>query len=477
MPSFKTDESFLEKIAIGAIGTRRVFQNLQQLGHNPIELERGSMSYKLWKKIKIKRIRVPDILCVDSGTRIESRAKTNLEISMSHSLSDPERGWDYVALVHCDRSGDKPIDWVADEMVQYVSVRSLREKARQDEVYYVKPKGAQEGFESRITWPAAIASADGTIKSSSDKLLQFCRANDQRTITLRLGKKGISMTPLVNVGDRVRQNQVLASVVPVAQTFPSNPVSDSYYTDKLIGTALSERYAAAKALAFFQTPHALHSLKQRLGDTNEHIYVKLEAAASLARFDQPEGYQFIETCLSDTYLQNVLESVIVLAEIKTPKSCDLLCSVLASDVEDAEIRAGAAWALGELNNKAALDALVASFSSLEPAIKVEAARALAKLSQNFAPDVVDRFRASTPVTRPGIAWALARSPKLKLVDLLPSLGNDDSRQWVSYIVGFQGEARYIEEIEKLRAADPQVYFATTVLWKILTSWIHNLTEY
>jgi hypothetical protein len=66
---------------------------------------------------------------------------------------------------------------------------------------------------------------------------------------------------------------------------------------------------------------------------------------------------------------------------------------------------------------------------------------------------------------------------LKLVDLLPSLGNDDSRQWVSYIVGFQGEARYIEEIEKLRAADPQVYFATTVLWKILTSWIHNLTEY
>lgn len=69
MASFKTDESFLEKISIGAIGTRRVYQNLKDLGHIPIELERGSMSYKIWKKIKIKRIRVPDILLVNCGVR------------------------------------------------------------------------------------------------------------------------------------------------------------------------------------------------------------------------------------------------------------------------------------------------------------------------------------------------------------------------------------------------------------------------
>ncbi|MEO8786449.1 MAG: hypothetical protein ABI378_05235 [Chitinophagaceae bacterium] len=92
MASFKTDESFLEKISIGAIGTQQVFSVLRQLGHQPIELERGSMNYKIWKKYKIKRIRVPDILCVDNGIRIESRAKTKLEISMSHSTSDPIRG-------------------------------------------------------------------------------------------------------------------------------------------------------------------------------------------------------------------------------------------------------------------------------------------------------------------------------------------------------------------------------------------------
>ena len=40
--SFKSDESFLEKISIGAVGTRHVLQDLAEQGHNPIELERGS---------------------------------------------------------------------------------------------------------------------------------------------------------------------------------------------------------------------------------------------------------------------------------------------------------------------------------------------------------------------------------------------------------------------------------------------------
>jgi len=158
MPSFKTDESFLEKISIGAIGTLQVFTALKNLGHHPIELERGSMNYKIWKRIKIKRIRVPDILCIDNGIRIESRAKTNLEITMSHSLSDPERGWDFgmkdddhVALVVCSKNGERPIDWVADELVQFVSIKDLRAAEKRGQTVYVAPKGSQEGFESRIT--------------------------------------------------------------------------------------------------------------------------------------------------------------------------------------------------------------------------------------------------------------------------------------------------------------------------------------
>jgi len=87
--SFKSDDSFLRKLALGAAGTNATIARLADIGFNPIELERGSTGFKIWKKIKIKRVRVPDILCLKTGLRFESRGKTKLEISMSHSLNDP----------------------------------------------------------------------------------------------------------------------------------------------------------------------------------------------------------------------------------------------------------------------------------------------------------------------------------------------------------------------------------------------------
>lgn len=116
--SFKSDESFLQKLAIGAAGTKATMVRLRELGFDPIELERGSSGFKLWKRIKIKRVRVPDILCLRSGLRFESRGKTKLEISMSHSLADPNRAWntgladhDYVVIVVCKQASESIVDW------------------------------------------------------------------------------------------------------------------------------------------------------------------------------------------------------------------------------------------------------------------------------------------------------------------------------------------------------------------------------
>jgi len=84
--SFKSDYSFLEKLAIGAYGTRRVIEDLKRQGHTPIELERGSTGFNIWKSIKIKCVRVPDILCVNNGIRIESRAKTKLILPKKQNI-------------------------------------------------------------------------------------------------------------------------------------------------------------------------------------------------------------------------------------------------------------------------------------------------------------------------------------------------------------------------------------------------------
>ncbi len=483
--SFKSDVSFLEKISMGAIGTRRVFQDLENQGHNPLELERSSMSFKIWKDIKIKRIRVPDILCVGCARRVECRTKTSFEISMSHSLSDPERGWDYglddndfVALVVCKQVGQKPVDWQALDLVQYISIQELRSAQMDSRVEFVGPKGAQEGFEARLNWPTAIAKASGAVTSVTKKRIQYRRQLDNRTITLRLIKRNVTLDSLVAEGDSIVGNQAVASVVPVVKNFPcSKSASDGDYISWLLSPSLSERYTAAKALSQFGSDRALSALADIISESSEHVYVRLEAAVSLARHKNDKGWEFISQCLSDDYLQNRLEAVIGLGEIATNHSCQLLRNVLQDDRQHVEIRAGAAWALGEIRARSALEALIESFSAVNEGIRTEAARALAKLASRFMPEIVRQFSRSGPEKRPGIAWALSKSGNFKIDDILTALVDHDARHWVVYILGSQDQQRYVRDIDRLKKHDPEVFFAVTVLWKIMSSWVYDLEEH
>ena len=286
------------------------------------------------------------------------------------------------------------------------------------------------------------------------------------------------MKPLVREGETVSENQVLAAVVPVVKQFPcSRKTSQEYYVAQLSSSSLSERYAAAKALSTFESESVSKALIDKVNESNEHIYVRLEAAASLARHNEEHGWLFISQCLGDEYLQNRLEAVIVLGEIPSDISCRLLCRVVTDNRQHPEIRAGAAWALGELDNSLALDVLIDSFSAVDEGVRIEAARALAKLASHFTKEIVDEFPQAPLDKRPGIAWALSKSGRFKLEDLLKALVDEDARHWVSYILGTQDQQRYIDQIERLRERDSEVYFAVTVLWKIMTSWVYNLEEY
>jgi hypothetical protein len=93
--ALKPDSSFFRKIVIGAVGARSVCSDLASRGHQIVELERGSTDTKLWKEVKRKRVRIPDLVCVRCGQRVECRAKTNAELAMSHSTADEARAWDF----------------------------------------------------------------------------------------------------------------------------------------------------------------------------------------------------------------------------------------------------------------------------------------------------------------------------------------------------------------------------------------------
>lgn len=483
--AFKTDESFLEKISIGAIGTKKAFEDLKNQGHVPIELERGSMSFKIWKEIKIKRVRVPDILCIKCGKRVESRAKTKLEITMSHSYSTQERGWDFglndddfIALIKCTKIGEQPIDWKASDLVQYVPVGLMRDAFQKGNVISIEPKGVTEGFEARITWPSATANRDGVVSNIFEDKLQYKRAGDNRTITIRLARNNSKLTPLVSVGEKIKENQIIASIVPVFDGFDCDDIkSEKYYIKMLNSSSLSDRYAAAKALANFKSDKSKKELYNKIKDTKEHIYIRLEATSSLLKRGERDSISFFEEVLNDPYLENRLECVIILGEIDQDNACELLIKTLLNQEQHPEIRAGAAWSLGELKNRKSLDALIKVFNEVEMGIRVEAARALVKLNEKFVSDTIKFIPESNENARAGIAWALSKSGNFKVSDLQKVMVDNETRKWIAWIIGTQDEKRYISQIEELKTKDKEVYFAVTVLWKILSSWVEGLDIY
>ena len=488
--NFKSDDSFLRKLAVGAAGTNATIDRLKALGFNPIELERGSTGFKIWKKIKIKRVRVPDILCLNTGIRFESRGKTKLEISMSHSLNDPKRAWDagmrdddLVSVVVFEQSDDSPTDLKQISPVHFVSVKDMRKAFSTGQVSITQPKGVEEGSEIRVMWTCAAANQRSIIFAVESGRISLTSIPEARRQSIQLSRsKGkLTLLPQVNAGDTVEANQIVASVVPVNTKlqFPTS-VSEAYFIDKLASVNLSERYAAAKALRYRGYTTAKPMLELRMTDADEDIYVQLEAAAALAAYDEPNGWEFMENKLCSPVmtvpLETQLETVIVASEIPKSRSEQLLIEVLRDSQRDDELRAGAAWALGQFASATSATALVDTFNSSPLEIKVEAARALLRIAEPQIPHLIDLLKNGDPAKRDGLSWVLTRTGKFNPSNMV--VGADENlRKWMSYIVGY-GKDKFVQgDVEAICKADPEVYFAASVLWQIVTSWVNDLREY
>jgi hypothetical protein len=483
--SFKSDESFLRKLSIGAAGTRRALEDLRRHGHEPIELERGSTTFKIWPKtIKRKRLRMPDILCLRCGRRFESRGKTALKIAMSHSVSDASRAWnvglddrDFVALVGVT-SGDSPTAAEADSLVQYIAVRELREAYDAGDITVTKPKGAEEGSEVQVHWAAAVMKTPGRVEEVTPTNIHFREDSGKRRKFNLPRRHGRALRALVRAGEELQRNQIVASVVTVNSVClcPGGATLDLYlgYTKS---ASVVDRFMAVKALGHFAEASATAALVERVSDEKEDIYVRVESAAVLMRRERPEGHSYLQSLIDGGHASFRMEAAIVLGEVATAEAATLLRRMLRNQDEHTDVRAAAAWSLGEIGlNDDNVGALIDSFTNLEFEIRAEAARALAKLAAKYRDKVVAAFPTSTPDRRPGIAWALARAG-VSVGDLLPSLIDDDTRQWVAYMIGSQQPSEVSPQIKELRTRDPEVFFAVTVLWKILDSWISEVDDY
>jgi len=447
---FKSDREFLRNVSIGAVGTRRIAAILRQGGFRIIELERYSSSNKIWAT-KIKRLRVPDLLCLDSGIRIECRAKADLKITMSHAVNNPDRAWDkglrdndIVAFIRC-----WPTDgiWTASDRVALFRVGDMRSTwrlAKQERM-----KSASEGSEVRVTWPATVPNRAGMVLSVSAESIR-AQMSGGRQQSYRLSRESGSgtfhLTPHVNAGDAFGDGDtILASALPAMLPASASPPQRYDFLSDLDSDSTESVYVAAKALGFL--PELAAESRSCLTCVMEHSQdgrIRLEAAASLARLGFHEGWDSISRIVSapDTAREYRMESSLILAEMPDRRSVDLLKGLLEDTSNDSELRAAGAWGLADISTNVESAGLVAHVHDSDEVVAVHAILALSRLVRSDNLEAVlqkvgDDGRQSAGLVR---AVLLSRLDSVPDIVRLIRASSGQRRQWLLYMLACRGRA-------------------------------------
>ncbi|MFZ0737954.1 MAG: hypothetical protein WAM96_12760 [Candidatus Acidiferrales bacterium] len=424
---------------MGAIGVRQTMNQLRAAGFSPIELERYCGSNKIWMT-KVKRLRLPDVLCVRTGLRLEVRAKSDLKIRMSDAPNNPERTWDaglrdddlaaFIAIVEDENGSQRAAD-----MPVFFTVGELRQSV--DESRLGPPKSASEGAERDRTWPAVVPTCAGTVESvTAEKLIVQMNSaeNVRRRQTYTLNGKN----PYVRPGDRFRAEvSILAGAPsgladlaaflrrtydPLAALHDENPV---------------DRYAAVKAV-----PHrgdlrarAVASLEELLtGEREERV--ALEAAGSAATLGSALGQERIGQVLwGDGRKDLRMEAVLILTELASPFARAELVRVAADPhFEGDEIRQAAVWGLGKSGLRA-FQALLPFISDPDENVALHAIVAFgADTPEAVIRTLVQELTAADPRKAPAASEALRLIANETVIRILieASAGGHD---WVLATLG------------------------------------------
>jgi len=361
---FKTDTSFLKFLSIGALGVHQTISHLKTLGFQPIELERYCGSNKIWGT-KVKRLRLPDLMCVKTGLRFEVRAKTDLQIKMSDAPNNPARAWDaglrdddLAAFISI--SDNQGMFVPADEAV-FFRIGELRKSVNFSKLG--EPKSASEGAERDRTWPATVPSRDGRVISvTKDKLIveQFDKEGKRaRKQTYQLKNK----TAYVKPGDTFKAGACFLSGVPQSKARLTDYLNQQY--DPFFGLLSSnevDRYAAAKSLPYRNDDRkkAIAALEGLLSQEKEWR-VRLEAAGAAVTLGSTLGEEAIVQYVLDEATPNELcmEAILILTELGySDFTRDLLTQIITHpSFEGREVRQAAIWGLGKSGLKSYIDIL------------------------------------------------------------------------------------------------------------------------
>ncbi len=401
---FKEDADFARFLSMGAIGTAAVAEHLDSdLGHAPVELERYAMANKVWQT-KVKRLRLPDLVCARCGIRVESRAKSALSLVLSHSDA-PGREWDGGGMRDHDLFafirvgiGSSPPHLGTPAYFETSALRRTVKLTRRS-----APKAASEGSEVTLTWPSWVPRRSGRVIEVDADGRIVCQWDDGRTYRYGQWRKWKVRGKLyVDAGGHFTGGGTfIAGVVEEPSTL-SCPGDTWDLTTSMQTLDETERYAAVKVAGLLGR-HDLAALIASVAQSDDWR-LRLEAYGSLARLEpDPWTDRITEVAVGEAVEpEQRIEAVFLLSEIPHPAATTALGAVAASRGLDSELRSAAAWGLGQ-GAAPSVGLLLPLVSDDDPLVALHAITAIDQITDDEASELRDWLGAE-----PRVAASAAR---------------------------------------------------------------------
>jgi len=387
---FKEDADFARYVSMGAVATDAVRKHLRVVhGHEAIELERYAMANKIWQT-KVKRLRLPDLLCVRCGRRVESKGKSQLGVVLSHSEA-PDRAWDdggmrdddLFAFVRVDVSTDPPT--VSNPIYfRTADLRLMRPHAKES-----NRKAISEGSEMTLTWTGWIPNKSGRVVEVDEEGRILCEWDGGATYRYHQWSKWPQRHLYLEPGAAiVRSETMVAGIVsPVGHLDCPGDTWDLAVAIDFGDEA--DRYAATRTAGVLGRNDLIDVLAHIADDGVEDWRIRLEALASLARLEPAVWTHRVAQVALDAALTEPhrIESVFVLSEIPTDEAAEALAEVASDPSRPQELRAAALWGLGQGVNPRA-DLLLPFTVDGEDFVALHAIAGLPSLPDELIPTLV-----------------------------------------------------------------------------------------
>jgi|SRR3972149_2832575 len=495
--AFKTDSSFFRKIVVGAFGARAVCEDLARHGHIFVELERGATNSKLWKDVKRKRVRIPDLVCLSCGKRIECRAKTNVELSMSHSPTDADRAWDFgmvdndwIAFPICQ--SDKDLDWTSGKLINeksywreknwvewkvnghinYFTVEAFRSQVHARS----RTKGVEEGSENFIGWEATFSTRNGPVLTVDQKAgkITIALTDGKRPFTWKV-KQGTKI--FVSAGDSVEKNQIIASTVspiPKSQLNCSCNIPANHIQNLLSSRERTQRFTGVKMARLRNEKQYESKIQELANDEEEDVYVRLEAVSYLVACCDHSAYEMFSPYLHSKDLQTQLEAIITLGETGTAEAVKILSKIITNQMQAYFLRSAAAWSLGQIGSEQSNGELVKAFANVDVALRFEALENLIDVGGTICIALLKGLSVADERIMAGCAEALRQHQQLPdyvIQELLRNIRSQQPNKWIVWLIGHLPREQFNTAIAELQQTKPELHYAITLLWSFLESWI------